>query len=130
MLNPAQGEIEIEAGRRVFAPGDELAGTVHWRLGEAPVGVSLRLFWQTQGRGDSDVDVVEEESFEAPGTDDRRPFRFRLPEGPYTFSGQLISLVWGLELVAEPAGALAHVEILVSPTGGEVVLRKSTDSGE
>lgn len=81
MLNPAQGEIEIEAGRRVFAPGDELAGTVHWRLGEAPVGVSLRLFWQTQGRGDSDVDVVEEESFEAPGTDDRRPFRFRLPEG-------------------------------------------------
>jgi len=130
MLSPAQGEIEIEAGRRVFAPGDEVTGTVHWRLDEAPESVSLRLFWQTQGRGDSDVDVVEEKVVETPGADDRRPFRFRLPEGPYTFSGQLISLLWGLELVAEPAGALAHVEITVSPTGGEVVLRESTAQGE
>lgn len=130
-MSASQGEIEIDEGRRVFAPGDEVAGVVRWQLDGEPGSVALRLFWQTQGRGDSDVDVVAEESYEAPGSGDRRPFRFRLPEGPYSFSGKLISLVWGLELVADPGGALAHVEITVSPTGGEIVIgRESTDSGE
>jgi len=124
----AGGEIEIEGGRRAFAPGEEVAGVVRWRLDGEPDRVALRLFWHTQGRGDADVDVVAEEVFDAPGRDDRRPFRFRLPEGPYSFSGKLISLLWGLELVAEPAGAVVEVEILVSPTGGEIVLGRRDEA--
>jgi len=116
----AGGEIEIEDGQHAFAPGERLAGSVRWRLPDDPASVTLRLYWRTGGKGTQDVDVVAEERFEAPGRDDRRPFDFRLPEGPYSFSGKLISLIWGLELVAEPAGAVAQTDLVVSPTGAEL----------
>lgn len=53
---------------------------------------------------------------------DRRDFRFRLPAGPYSFEGKLITLAWALEAVI--AGAvLGRLEITVSPTGEPVRLR-------
>ena len=45
-----------------------------------------------------------------------------LPAGPYSFSGRLISLIWALELVAEPGNHVARVEITLGPDGQEVVL--------
>lgn len=127
------GRLEIAGGRHVFAPGDEVTGTATWHLAEPPASVEVRLYWQTQGKGDQDVDVVAREtaggdsregSFHNLGSDGALPFRFRLPEGPYSFSGKLISLLWGVELVAEPGGALGHVEIVVSPIGAEIRIGK------
>ena len=47
---------------------------------------------------------------------------FRLPAGPYSFEGKLITLAWALEAVI--AGAvLGRLEITVSPTGEPVRLR-------
>lgn len=126
----AEGSIAIEDGRRVFAPGDELTGTVAWRLPDDAERVDLRLHWRTEGKGTQDVEVVAEESWEAPGPRAERPYRFRFPPGPWSFSGTLISLVWGLELVAEPAGRLALLEITVSPTGGEIRLRTPDGGGD
>jgi len=118
----AAGAIEIADGQHAFAPGERLAGSVRWRLPDDPAWVALRLYWRTEGKGTQDVDVVTEERFEAPGRDDRRPFDFPLPEGPYSFSGKLITLVWGLELVAEPGGAVAQTDLVISPTGAELRL--------
>jgi len=127
------GRLEIDGGRRVFAPGDEVTGTATWHLPEAPESVEVRLYWETRGKGDQDVDVVarqtaggdmREGSFRSLGSDGDLPFRFRLPEGPYSFSGKLISLLWGVELVAEPGGALGQVEIVVSPLGAEIRIGK------
>lgn len=127
-----RGEIEIAEGRRVFAPGDEIAGTVTWQLPAPPEAAELRLHWRTEGKGTQDVEVVARESFDGPGDRDRRPFRFRLPEGPYSFSGKLISLVWGLELVTDPHRGseemLVLVEITVSPTGAELRLGSPDDA--
>lgn len=123
------GGVEIAGGRRVFAPGEEVAGAAAWVLPEDPARVELRLHWRTEGRGDADVGVVASERFEAPGRRDRRSFAFRLPEGPYSFSGSLISLTWGLELVTEPFGALGRVEIVVSPLGAELRLRPLEGEG-
>ena len=119
---PIGGSVEIEDGRHVFAPGDELAGSASWRLPSDPEAVELRLSWRTEGRGDTDRDVVARERFDAPGKQDWRPFTFRLPDGPYSFSGALISLTWELELVAEPFGEVGRTEIVVSPTGAELRL--------
>lgn len=117
-----RADLVIEGGRRVFAPGDEVAGSVSWHLEEDPESVVLRLYWRTEGRGTQDTDTEAEEVFRSPGLRDERDFSFRLPEGPYSFSGTLISLVWGLELVAEPQGALGNLDIVVSHGPGEVVL--------
>jgi hypothetical protein len=118
--------IEARDGVTAFRPGDELEGTVRWRLDQPPRSLELRLFWYTQGKGDQDVGVVENLPLADPGTEGQRSFRFRLPAGPFSFSGKLISLLWAIEAVAEMAGAgtqAERCEIIVSPTGREIVLQ-------
>jgi len=114
--------IELEEGN--FGPGDELMGSVDWRCENAPQKMELRLFWFTRGKGTEDVGVVETVRFEQPQSSERRRFRVRLPESPYSFSGRLISLTWALELVAEPPKQAKRLEIVMGPDGQEVRLDK------
>lgn len=79
-----------------------------------------RLFWYTRGKGTQDVVVVQEETFPAPGAQDERKFSFRLPAGPYSFSGRLISLLWAVEVVVQPGDESGRTEFTVSPTGDEI----------
>ena len=117
--------VETADGRTVFAPGDVVEGTASWRLGEPPRRLEVRLFWYTQGKGDQDVGVADSMLVAVPAAEGRRDFRLRLPAGPYSLSGKLISLLWAVELVAEPGERAARVEIVVSPTGREVLLQPS-----
>jgi len=115
-------EISTEAGRLAFHPGEELRGTASWSLETPPTKVELRLFWRTEGKGSQDVGVVETVAFDGAGPEERREFRLRLPNGPYSFSGKLISLIWALELVAEPGADAGRQDITISPTGRELVI--------
>lgn len=115
--------IETAGGRRAFRPGDRIEGTASWYLEKDPRSVDLRLFWYTQGKGTQDVEIVQEVPFDNPGAVDSRAFSVEVPLAPYSFSGKLISLVWALELVAEPGGETGRLEITVSPTGVEILLR-------
>jgi len=115
-------ELRIELDRLSFKPGDELTGSVEWRCEKAPQKMELRLFWFTRGKGTEDVGVVETVRFEQPQLNEKRKFRMRLPESPYSFSGRLISLIWALELVAELPRQAKRVEIVVGPQGQEVRL--------
>lgn len=114
--------LDLDGGRSHFLPGDQVTGRALWRFDEAPESVVLRLFWHTSGKGTEDVVIVGERRFDAPGGIGEREFDVRLPLGPYSFSGTLISLAWSLELVALPVGATARVDILVGPTPIEVRL--------
>jgi hypothetical protein len=115
--------ISLADPRFVWAPGEAIAGTASWSLDAAPNDVELRLFWYTRGKGDEDVAVVDRQRFDAPGREDRREFRLRVPvDGPLSFSGQLITLTWALELVAEPGEETQRLEVLVSATGREIRL--------
>ena len=109
-------DIEIENGRTVFRPGEEILGRVKWEFGESPAKLELSLFWRTQGKGSQDVGVIQTITFDNPGGFDKRDFRLRVPDGPYSFSGKLISIIWALELV-EPAKAKDYIrkEILYLP---------------
>ncbi len=117
-------QVETHDGATSFRPGDTVEGTVRWQLPEPPASVELRLFWSTVGKGDQDVEVVETVPFGSPAAMDRRTFRVRLPEGPYSFSGKLITLTWALEAVAQPGDRAAHVEITMSTTGEELQLQR------
>jgi hypothetical protein len=115
-------EVATAADETSYRPGDALAGSVTWRLAAAPESVELRLFWYTVGKGTQDVGVVETQALAAPGTEDSRSFVFRLPDGPYSFSGRLISLIWAVEAVVRPGPRAGRREIVLSPTGEEIVL--------
>jgi hypothetical protein len=114
--------IELAGGRTAWNPGDVLSGRVSWRVGAPPASAELRLFWYTSGKGTQDVGVVDRVVFAAPRADDHRDFSLPLPREPYSFSGTLISLAWAVELLVEPGGHVDRRELVVSPTGREVVI--------
>jgi hypothetical protein len=113
--------IETRDGSTAFAPGEVVSGTVSWHL-EGVESLELRLLWYTQGKGDQDSRLVTTVALASPGENEVRPFDIRLPEGPFSFSGKLISLVWALEAVAAPGSRAERLEITVSPTRGEILL--------
>jgi hypothetical protein len=120
-------QIETRDGRTAFHPGEEVEGTVRWSpVDRPPRSLEVRLFWYTEGKGGRDVGVVETLPLADPGPEGHQPFRFRLPDGPYSFSGKIIHLLWAIEAVAEPddhSERLAErLDIIMSPSGREIVL--------
>jgi hypothetical protein len=114
--------IDLNDDRTTFEPTAGLTGTAAWNLAQPPRAVELRLFWFTRGKGTEDAGVVETIRFDRPLAGETRSFRLRLPESPYSFSGKLISLVWALELVAEPSKEVIRREFVLAPGGEEVRL--------
>ena len=113
--------IELADGRTAFKPGESVDGRVSWTVNGA-TSAELRLFWYTRGKGTEDVGLVDTVAFPDPQTTDQRTFRFALPEAPYSFSGKLISIIWAIELILEPGPSVERREIVMSPSGREVVV--------
>jgi hypothetical protein len=88
-----------------FDPGSTVEGTV----AVTPQtdlncnGVKIRLEWHTEGRGDRDRKTTEEivafQGVLASGQPAVLPFRFTLPDQPWSYSGFYINILW--ELVAD-----------------------------
>ncbi len=114
-------KVEIRPDRSAYQPGEEIKGTLEWTLDSAPRTAELRLFWQTRGKGSRDTETVQNLVFDRPQAGDTRTFSFVAPKGPPSFSGNLISLVWGLELVLEPGGA-ESIDLTIAPEGKELDL--------
>ncbi len=114
--------LETRDQQTSFRPGDEIHGAAFWKSDSPPKSVDVRLFWRTRGKGTEDVQVVDTITFFNPTQEEARPFTFRAPESPYSFSGKLISLIWGLELVAEPGNVSTSFDLTISPTAREIVL--------
>ena len=141
-------ELELHLERTVVRPGEELSGEVTWDLGEPPADGELQLRWDTSGKGDPESAIVGTVSLaelpripdpsgasgghpyrtgttagdEVPPLEarDRRRFRFRLPERPYSLSGKLLTITWSVEVVA--GGAKQRTVIVLSPSGREMKL--------
>jgi hypothetical protein len=113
--------IELRGGVTAYRPGGTIEGTVSWSFDKPPRSVELRLFWYTRGFGTEDAEVVEKQSFDGEQEQGRHSFALRLPAGPYSFHGTLITLVWALELVG-PHATLARTEFSMGPEGRPVEL--------
>jgi hypothetical protein len=118
-------KILLREERQSFRCGETVEGVAGWRLAKPPASVELRLFWYTRGKGTEDVGLVNRVRFDSPQQEEGRKFSFTLPPEPWSFSGQLVSLIWALEMVAEPGGHMARVELVVSPTGQEILLHQN-----
>jgi len=114
-------------------PGSLLRAEIRWHYPDAPLGGAVELGWATAGKGSGDTRVVSHaELAELPRVDqsaptklqasDARIFELRLPAGPYSFSGTLISLTWTLRARLDPDDELVTAEIVLSPDGDELRL--------
>jgi len=115
--------IEIAEAKDAFRPGQTIKGTVRWNLQENPQSLEISLFWHTSGKGTKDVGVVETIKFDNPGSLGQKDFKFKLPKGPYTFSGKLISLIWAIEATTIPTEKTTRQKITISPTTQEILLK-------
>ncbi|MHC4479271.1 MAG: hypothetical protein ACYTEL_26935 [Planctomycetota bacterium] len=124
-------DIEIEQGRSAFGPGDEIAGKAKWQMDDSPESLELSLFWRTEGKGTQDVGIAETIKIHNPGALGEKEFRLTVPKGPYSFSGKLISIIWALELSGPRGKDVVRKEIVISPTGKEIVCTQGvSDSDE
>ena len=122
-------EINVDYQNTEYTPGDTISGKVKWSPnmveGEKNKHVVLNLFYYTSGRGAKDIYIVENLSWNKSQLE--ADFSFVLPEKPYGFSGQLITLQWALELIVSSKSTMLY-EFNLSPTGQQIVLEKLKDS--
>ena len=114
-------QIDLADDRGAFKPGESLDGRISWSVAGA-TSAEVRLFWYTRGKGTEDVGLVDTMVVPDPQATDQRPFRFALPDAPYSFSGKLISIIWAIELIVEPGPTVERCDIVMSPGGREVVV--------
>lgn len=120
-----QLDIQIEDDRTAFEPAETIAVLLEWSLPETPESLELRAVWNTVGKGTTDIGVEQSVEIDSPNASDSRQIELTLPSAPYSFSGTLVSLVWALELVAEPSRASFRKEITIAPGASEVILQRA-----
>lgn len=108
--------IELERPSGQFRPFEEVRGIVNWQFDTLPKSIELRLFWFTSGQGAPDAGVVEVKKLD-PSAYGQSAFSFTLPGSPYSLSGNLFTIQWALELIANPGSQLALKEIICGPAG-------------
>lgn len=114
---------------RSFEPGEVIEIGVEWSLADVPTAVELRVVWNTSGKGDVDFGVARTVCLDNPAVHDSRQVSLTLPSRLYSFSGRLLSLSWGLELVALPSNESIRKDIIIGPGRHEVILHKDEHAG-
>ncbi len=116
----------LPGNRTAFEPGERIDITVLWAFERPPGLLDVRLFWITRGKGTEDIEVVANGSIRADVAAGEGSCSFTLPEAPWSFSGKLISLVWGVEAVVASPARTALCEFVLAPGAVEIRLHEST----
>lgn len=111
-------EVEIDASRTAFEPGDTVTGSASWDLPGPPSSLDVCLVWIAKGAGATQQDgVAARVPIEGAGSRDTRTFALLAPDGPYSYTGKLLTISWAVELQAEPGGRSARTELVIAPGG-------------
>ncbi len=108
--------LQVQLDREWVRPGGTVRAQLHWELDDRPDKLIVRLLWYTEGRGTRDVGVVAEQELTSSELTGDREVDLAVPEGPYSFSGSLITLRWVVELAVEPNGDAEKAPLVVGPT--------------
>jgi len=119
-------QINTGDGCTTFEPGEKIDIVAEWSLIDRPTAVEIRLVWNTQGKGGTDMEVVDTIALDNPQSCDTHRTTIQLPTEPYSFSGKLISLIWGLELVAIGTNESSRIDITIAPKREEVILHRDS----
>ena len=114
-------ELELVDGKRAFAPGETLKGKVRWRFDNVPAGsIDITVSWRTEGKGSTSTEDVAYENLVA-SKQGEGEFSIVLPESPYSFSGELITLLWEVKATTTEEES-DPIQFVLSPTGREIKL--------
>jgi len=114
-------EVQTEGGRTAFEPGESITGSASWDLPGPPSSLDVCLIWIAKGAGTQESGVGARVAIDAPQSRDRRNFELPAPDGPYSYAGRLLSIVWSVEVQAEPGGRSGRAELVIAP-GGQPLL--------
>lgn len=97
-MGDSDSYMNIELDQPWAECGDYVSGTVSWSGPKRPRSVKVRLRYRTEGRGNTDKGEASEVEVLA-DNQGYQQFRLAVPsEGPVSFDGNLISLIWEVEL--------------------------------
>jgi hypothetical protein len=90
--------MRVELDRGWSECGDYVSGTASWDGPKTPRSVRVTLQYRTEGRGNTDKADVTEVQLHA-DNQGYQQFQLKVPsQGPVSFDGNLISLIWEVEL--------------------------------
>ena len=112
--------ITLEIEETELQPGDQIKARAAWQMSSVPESIEFHLLWHTKGKGTEDIEIVETTNIQVHDRAGYHEVQFQLPNQPYSFSGKLISLIWGLEMIVDDE--FLRKEFTLSPTGREVVI--------
>ena len=117
-------ELDIKLNRHSgrYLPLEELMGEVAWHLAQEPRSIAAHLLWRSQGKGLQDVVIVASEQITSLTRQGSAGFSFLLPAEPYSFSGELISLAWCVEVSVDGGRVAQQAAFTLSASGSEVLL--------
>lgn len=102
--------ITIHGVRTSYRPGEAVSGTVEWRADPPPRAMVIKLFWVTSGAAPRQIGVVDSSTVERLNPSGTNHFEFCLPEGPWSFDGELVRLTWAIEAILLPSKQNTHVK--------------------
>ncbi len=120
--------LTVKVEQEAYRPGEIIRGTCAWTDAfEHAESFAIRLVWFTSGKGDRDFRTVAE--IELPMAEARSPesFEFVSPHRPLSFTGQLISLQWSVEVVAFPFKRSARADFAVTHGEEPIALTDKSD---
>ena len=112
----------LRENQTAFRPGEMITGAVLWEFEKVPASAEVRLVWFTRGKGTEDGGIAAAVPFADAPAADTREFSFDAPNGPYSFSGTLIAVLWAVEFVATPGKEFQRIEIVIAPDAREIHL--------
>ena len=108
-------QLNIELHNNICLPESTLSGKASWQLKKQPRSVYVRLFWKTAGKGSEDTEIVAQCVVPQPSQQQEFNFSFELPDSPYSYQGNLLSISWGVEVVIGKRSEMAS--FVMAPDG-------------
>jgi hypothetical protein len=101
--------------KRNYQPGEELVLGITWDFGEPLTKFEVRLVWNTEGKGDRDLETMKTITLAAPGQSGQELVRTQLPYLPYSYRGKLLAIVWAVEVIAFPSKQAQRLVFEITP---------------
>ena len=110
--------ISVKIDDDMVMAGEFLTGRVYWS-GRRPRRIIVAAVWETEGEANRVRGVGRAMEHVPRGAEETFPFRLLIPhEGPITFNGELVSVVWKLKVRVDQRGLDEFEELALRVTAG------------